>query len=535
MDRTDLKRNQIKQLKDFLPPESCHRILAAEINGTTYHLNEEAQTGIIEWLTLNSEAGARVYQRTLCLILFTAIDELFPSQNIRVLYSISNGFYCEKVTRELFSEAELSQIETRMKEIIRANEPIHIIKMDASEATALFTSKNRMDTVNLINQLNENEITLYQCQNTVEYLYEPVADQTGKTDTFELFSDLDGFLLRFPIVGEEAEIPQFTPLRKLANSFAEAEKWADILNCQFISDLNSYNLAGKFNEIIDLAEAFHTQKIVHIADGITEKAQDARLICIAGPSSSGKTTFANRLKTYLQINGWNPITISIDDYFKNREFSPRNPDGSYDFEHIEAIDLQLFNQHLDELLHGKEVQIPSFNFITGEREWTDKRIKVGLKDFVIIEGIHGLNERLTVSIPRKEKIKIYISALTQLALDNHNRVSTTDTRLIRRLVRDFQFRGASAERTLKMWRSVREGEEKFIFPFQEEADVMFNSTLIYELAVLKHWAVPLLSSVPVESDLHGESQELLKFLSYFIEGEHRLVPKNSLLKEFIGE
>lgn len=535
MDRTDLKKNQIKQMKDFLSPESCHRILAAQINGTTYHLDEAAQTGIIEWLTLNSEAGARVYQRTLCLILFTAIDELFPGQNIRVLYSISNGFYCEKVTRELFSEEELFQIESKMKEIIHSNESIRIKKMVLSEALTLFSGKNRMDTVNLIKQLNENEITLYQCRNTVEYLYEPVADQAGKTDTFELFSNLNGFLLRFPAVGEEAEIPPFVPLRKLAASFSEAEKWADILNCPFISDLNNYNLSRKFNEIIDLVEAFHTQKIVHIADGITKQAQDARLICIAGPSSSGKTTFANRLKTYLQINGWNPITISIDDYFKNRELSPRKPDGSYNFEHIEAIDLQLFNQHLDELLHGKEVQIPSFNFITGQREWTDKRIKVGLKDFIIIEGIHGLNERLTVSIPRKEKIKIYISALTQLALDNHNRISTTDTRLIRRLVRDFQFRGASAERTLKMWQSVREGEEKFIFPFQEEADIMFNSTLIYELAVLKHWAEPLLLSVPVESDFHGESQELLKFLSYFIEGEHRLVPKNSLLKEFIGD
>lgn len=535
MDRKDLKKNQIKQLKNFLPPESCHRILAAQINGSTYHLNEEAQTGIIEWLTSNSEAGARVYQRTLCLILFTAVDELFPNQNIRVLYSISNGFYCEKVTRELFSDEELSQIENRMKEIIYANEPIHIRKVENSEAITLFLSKNRMDTVNLINQLNENEINLYQCRNTVEYLYEPVADNAGKTDTFELFSDLNGFLLRFPLVGENVEIPKFIPLRKLSTSFAEAEKWTNILNCQFISDLNNYNLMGKFNEIIDLAEAFHTQKIVHIADGITEKAQDARLICIAGPSSSGKTIFANRLKTYLQINGWNPITISIDDYFKNRELSPRKTDGSYDFEHIEAIDLQLFNQHLDALLHGKEVEIPSFNFITGQREWTDKKIKVGLKDFIIIEGIHGLNEHLTVSIPRKEKIKIYISALTQLALDNHNRVSTTDTRLIRRLVRDFQFRGASAERTLKMWQSVREGEEKFIFPFQEEADVMFNSTLIYELAVLKHWVDPLLSSVSVESDFYGESQELLKFLSYFIEGEHRFVPKNSLLKEFIGD
>lgn len=520
-------------VRDFLPEDSS-KILAALINGRIYHLDDNiAVNKKIEWLTLDTEAGARVYQRTLCLILFTAIEELFPEYKVRILYSISNGLYCENVDTDPFDKEQLYLINRRMMEIVFANEPLDVKCYPIQDAIKLFQSKNAMDTIKLLTQVDEEGIKLYSCRNTIEYFYEPVADMAGKVALFELLPDINGFLLRFP-QSESKQIPSFISRPNLANGFKEAGRWAGILDCRFISDLNHHNTKGNFPYIAELSEAFHTQKIIHIADQIAERKQMSRVICIAGPSSSGKTTFAKRLKTYMQINGLKPITISIDDYFKNREDSPKNPDGSYDFEHLEAIDLDFFNTQLQSLLAGEKVAIPKFNFITGQREKSGIIAQVGAGECIIIEGIHGLNDRLTTCVPREEKVKIYVSALNQLALDNHNRISTTDTRLIRRLVRDSLFRGATAELTLNMWRSVREGEEEFIFPFQEEADIIFNSTLIYELPVLKYWAEPLLRSVKKSSKFFDEAQNLLQFLDYIKVADHRVVLQNSLLREFIG-
>lgn len=525
-----------KKLKDFLPVDD-HEILAAQRGGIICHLDAAAANeDHIKWITIHSEAGERVYQRTLSLILFVALEELYPHLKIRILYSISNAFYFERVDGFSFSSEEIEAIEVRMREIVSFNEKISLIYMPKKEAIHFFQTKDQWDTVQLFKELDEEEIPLYQCRNTIEYIHEPVADVAGKISLFKIQSSEGRIIIHFPNFerGEETFSP-FIPQRKLENIFKEANRWAEILSCPYVSSLNEYIKSDQLADLIDMSEAFHTQKIVSIADLIAAKRKEARLICIAGPSSSGKTTFASRLRTYLRINGFNPITVSMDDYFKNRKDSPRNPDGSYDFETIDALDLDLFNLQLQELLDEKEIISPRFNFVTGEREWKNESMKVSAGDFIIIEGIHGLNEKLTYKIPRSKKIKIYVSALTQLALDNHNRLSTTDTRLIRRLVRDFQFRGATAERTLQMWRSVREGEEKYIFPFQEEADIMFNSTLLYELAILKHWAYPLLLSVPKESDSYPMAQELLHFLKCFREGDLRLVSSHSLLREFVGE
>jgi len=522
-----------------LMPHGQNDIVAAEIDDIVYHLEAEVdKNSTIKWIMLNSEAGVRIYERTLCLILFVALAEAVPGMEIQILFSISNGFYCESLKGKEFSKDELSLIQRKMKEIIDENVYIQRHKVNRSEAIDYFQAKGRSGTINLIKQQPEDEVVLYSCNGVTEYIYDIVADYTGKAHSFEIQPYLDGFLVRFPSIYSKeltgSDIPPFIPQDKLAKSFLEAESWADILGCKFISDLNQLNSSDQFDELVQLSEAFHTRKLIYIADGIAEHRKEQRLICIAGPSSSGKTTFAGRLRKYLQINRIHPVMISVDDYFKNREDTPKKPDGSYDFEHIETIDLELFNEHLDQLLHGEEVEIPSFNFISGRREWSGHRIKVNENEPIIIEGIHCLNEKLTHKVPRNEKIKIYISALTQLALDHHNRISTTETRLIRRLVRDFQFRGASAEQTLGMWRSIREGEERFIFPFQEEADVMFNSTLLYELPILKRRAEPLLKSVPRESDLYGEAQKLLQFLSYFLVADCKAIPEESLLKEFIG-
>lgn len=528
--------NERKKLKDFLPTDH-QEILAAQRDGVIFHLDAAATSGEhIKWVTAHSEAGERVYQRTLSLILFVALEELHPELQVRILYSISNGFYFERVDGFSFSTEEINAIEARMREIIDLNEKISLLYMQRAEAIALFREKKRWDTVQLFEEFDVEEIPLYQCRNVMEYIHESVADEAGKITLFQVQTSEGRIIIHFPNFerGEETFSP-FIPQRKLENIFKEASRWADILSCPYISSLNEYIKTDRLADLIEMSEAFHTQKIVHIADLIAAKGKEARLICISGPSSSGKTTFANRLRTYLRINDYNPITVSIDDYFKNREDSPRKEDGSYDFETIEALDLDLFNLQMQELLEEKEIIPPSFNFVTGQREWKKQSMKVSARDFIIIEGIHGLNERLTYRIPRSKKIKIYVSALTQLALDNHNRLSTTDTRLIRRLVRDFQFRGAPAERTLEMWKSVREGEEKYIFPFQEEADIMYNSTLLYELAILKHWAYPLLQSVPIESENYAAAQELLHFLVCFQEGNLRLVPAYSLLREFVGE
>jgi uridine kinase len=346
---------------------------------------------------------------------------------------------------------------------------------------------------------------------------------------------LPGFILRYPTIENPLALPVFVDQRKLGQVFYEHAMWGRSLGLPDVASLNKYIKDGKGPELIRVNEALHEKNIVYLADQITKDRGRIRLVLVAGPSSSGKTTFVQRLSVQLQVNGVRPVSISLDDYFLNRDSAPRHPNGDPDFEAIENIDLELFNEHLALLILGEEIEIPRFNFLTGKREFRGEKLKISSDQPVIIEGIHGLNERLTQVVPKDRKFKVYVSALTQLNLDDHNRIPTTDNRLIRRIVRDSQFRSHGAAATLRLWPGVRRGEEENIFPYQEEADAMFNSNLIYELAVLKPYIEPLLAEVTPDCVEYSEAERLLRFLSYFLPLSGREVPKNSLLREFIGE
>jgi uridine kinase len=357
---------------------------------------------------------------------------------------------------------------------------------------------------------------------------------TGYLKTFELRFYAPGLILRFPEKHKPEEIPEFIEQRKLFNIFREFEHWGKIMDLSDVSHLNDAISEGRVNELIRIAEALHEKKIAQIADMITESGTKKKLVLIAGPSSSGKTTFAQRLSIQLRVNGLRPVAISLDDFFRNREDNPKDESGEYDFETIDAIDIDTFNRVMTSLIKGEEVEIPTYNFNTGMREWRGKKLKIEDDQIIIVEGIHGLNERLSKNIPRDQKFKIYISALTHLSVDNHNRIPTSDLRLIRRMVRDYQFRSADALSTIKRWDSVRRGEDRYIYPFQEEADIMFNSSLVYELCILKKVALPQLLKVSNDVNEYIEAKRLIKFLNYFLPVEFADIPNNSILKEFIG-
>ena len=350
---------------------------------------------------------------------------------------------------------------------------------------------------------------------------------------FTLIPYAHGFIIQFPSEKDPRYIAEFKPQPKLSGVFRESEKWARIMGVDIVASLNDTICKGKTDDLIKISEALHEKKIAEISDKIVAK-EKVKLVLIAGPSSSGKTTFAQRLCVQLRVNGIRPHMISIDDYFVNRAFTPIDELGQPDFEALEAIDTKLFNQHMTQLIQGEEVEIPSFNFVTGERQYKGHKIKLEQEDVLVIEGIHGLNEKLSYAVPKENKFKVYVSCLTQLNIDHHNRIPTTDTRLIRRMVRDNQYRGIAPERTIELWASVRRGENKNIFPFQEEADVMFNSVLIYELSVLKQKAEPLLFSIQRTSPYYREAKRMLRFLEYFLTIDTSNIPTNSILREFVG-
>ena len=367
-----------------------------------------------------------------------------------------------------------------------------------------------------------------------DYLYGYMVPSTGYLDDFELKFYLPGVVIQYPKKDYPDKVVPFVDQPKLFRIFNESEKWSERIKVQNVAQLNSSIMEGKGEELIRICEAQQEKSIAHIADNIANQRDGIRLILIAGPSSSGKTTFAQRLKIQLMVNGLNPIPISMDNYFLNRDDVPMNEEGHRDMESVDAIDIELFNEHLTRIIQGQEVELPYFNFEKGEREYRGNKIKIDETQPLIVEGIHGLNEKLTAMIPKRNKYKIYVSALTQLNLDNHNRIPTTDTRIIRRIVRDNLFRGTSIEQTLNMWPLVRKGEGKYIFPFQEQADIMFNSALIYELAVLKPYILPLLNGVGEDSPYYTEINRLKKFIKYFVPLDSKDIPNNSILREFIG-
>jgi len=488
----------------------------------------------IEFLDLSSEPGIKAYQRSLAFVMIAAAGELFPGGEVTVEHSLSKGLYCELHLGREVTGKDIRQLQTRMEEIIQADLPLVKRMMSAAEAAAMFEQAGREEKAGLLRQLGDKTVSIYYCGQVYDYMHGVMAPSTGCLNKFELKHFPPGFILRFPEKEIPDRLPAFVEQPKLARIFLEAEEWGKILGCSYVSNLNDSIARGEIYDLIRVSEALHEKKIAQIADYVADNRRQVRLILIAGPSSSGKTTFAQRLGIQLRVNGLRPITISLDDYFLDREFTPRDETGAYDFDALEAVDIALFNEHLVQLFNGEEIELPTFNFAAGRREYRGRRIRISSDQPLVLEGIHCLNERLTPDVLRSQKIKIYVSALTQLSIDNHNRIPTTDTRLIRRIVRDSQFRGHDALATLRSWPMVRRGEEKNIFPFQEEADVMFNSALIYELAVLKKYAEPLLNKIGPEVREYAEASRLLDFLAHFRSVDDDQIPNNSILREFIG-
>jgi len=530
------KGSTLLEISTAISEPTATPVLAAKVNNDVRDLQSSLQAdATVEFLDLTTEEGIKVYQRSLTFVMIVAAAELFPDGEITVEHSLSKGLYCELHRQTEVTAVDIAALEQRMREIIHEDRPIIRTKLPLAEAIKLFEAAGQLEKVKLLCQLQREQVSLYYCGPTFEYFHGTMAPSTGYLKHFEVRFYPPGLLLRFPEKEKPNELPPFVELPKLAKVFLEAEQWGKIMKCGYVGDLNQYIEEGNFTTIIRVAEALHEKKIAQIADFISEHRKEVRVILVAGPSSSGKTTFAQRLTIQLRVNGVRPVSISLDDYFVDRDFTPRDDKGNYDFEAIEAIDLELFNEHLTRLLEGEEVKIPSYNFMTGQREYRGHIIRIDKEQPLIIEGIHGLNERLTAAIAKEHKVKIYVSALTQLSIDNHNRIPTTDARLLRRIVRDSQFRSHDALKTLRMWPSVRRGEERNIFPFQEEADIMFNSALIYELAILKKYAIPLLEKVEPNETVYSEAQRMLNFLAYFKSAVDDQIPPNSILREFVGE
>ena len=502
-----------------------------DIKELTYGLQEDCNVSFID---LTEEDGMRIYRRSLYFIFMKAANDLFPDRRVIISHAVSRGLYCELRGEKELEPHEVKLIEDRMHEIAEQAIPFEKRELPLQEAEALFESSGRMDRYHSIEHRNKALVTIYNCGGMDDYFYGYMAPDTGYIKVFGLKYYQGGLIIRFPDKSSPGRLPEFIEQEKLFNIYLEFKRWGRILEIENVGALNNLVKEGRITEIIRVSEALHEKKIANIADMIADSGHRKKIILVSGPSSSGKTTFAQRLSIQLRVNGLKPVTISLDDYFVNREETPRDEDGEYDYEALEAIDVKLFNKQLNELIQGKEVELPLFNFNTGSREPVGRKLQIDDDHVLIIEGIHGLNEKLTAEIPRESKFKIYVSALTSMNIDDHNRIPTTDNRILRRIIRDHQFRGCSAVSTIRRWPSVRRGEEKNIFPFQESADVMFNSALMYELGVLKTYAEPLLLEIDNSTVEYSEARRLIEFLSYFLPIDEKDVPANSIIREFIG-
>ncbi|HSQ88938.1 nucleoside kinase [Romboutsia sp.] len=487
----------------------------------------------IKFLDTTNADGLRVYYRTMSFIFIMACNELFEGSRVVIEHSLSNGLYCEVHGYKQLDEKDINAIKKRMIEIVENNYNIDKISTNTEEGIEIFESYGMYEKAQLLRYKEYNDVKIYKCNSHIDHFYGYMLPSTGYIKTFDLKLYNNGIIVLGPSEDDKAIPVEFKPQPKLASVYQEAEQWSKLIGVDRVTTLNKIIENYDYGDVIRTVEALHEKKLSQIADIIKEK--EKRVILIAAPSSSGKTSFAHRLSIHLRVNNLKPVSISLDDYFVNRDDTPLDEFGNFDFESIYAIDLDRFNRDLKDLLDGKEINLPKFNFKLGIREETGKKLKIDENQPIILEGIHGLNPILTSSIPDEDKFKIYISALTQINLDDHNRIPTTDLRLIRRMVRDYNFRGYSAERTIMQWESVRRGEKKNIFPYQEEADVIFNSACVYELAVLKKYAKPLLEEITIDNPSYIEANRLLKFLQYFVELQDTSdIPSTSILKEFIG-
>ena len=530
------------------------RPLAANIAGETFTLNYvplreeqgganqrvtlrraiQAANGVISLLRYDSARGNRVYERTMLFVFLLAMRELYPKTQVRINYAVGAGLFASVGDHMRLSQQDVDRIKKAMREIVAADLTLERKRLDIEDAIEFFSADGQQDKVRLLKYRQFSFFDVYRQDDYVDYFYGEMAPSTGYASVFDLQAQKGGLLLIRPSAEDPNKPAKHVSLPRLSSVFSESEEWGNLMHCGVVADLNDMVLSGEVRTLIRVNEALHEKRFAQLADEIIERG--ARAVLIAGPSSSGKTTSANRLCTQLRVHGKTPILVSLDNYYLNREALKPGPDGTIDLEDIATLDIPQFQNDLTQLLRGEEVELPLFDFVTQHRCEKGIKLRVDENTPLVIEGLHGLNPSLLPdAIDKKLIFRLYVSALTTLNLDDHNRVPTTYLRLLRRMVRDHETRGASVERTLSMWDSVRAGEEKWIFPFQEDADAIFNTTLIYEPAVLKKHIFPLLEAVPPESIYYDEARSIVKFLNYFVEADvEDEIPPTSILREFIG-
>ena len=520
-----------RQFEDSLP----YTVLAAKINNKIESLEYKIESECrIEFLDMRTQAASLIYQNSLILLYLKAVEDVLGKSDVDIENAINKGLYTEIKTSKPVTSKEVKAIEHRMKELVNEDLPFLKENLTKKEATDRFMDMGCPEKTILLNEDPEiRKIPFYSLGGYKDFCYGQMVPSTGYIKHFELRKYRRGVLLRFPQISSPDRIPEYVDEKMLYKTFGEQSRWGKLMGITYVSDLNRKIEEGKFNELIQLSEALHERRVVEIADMITK--QNKRIVLIAGPSSSGKTTFARRLCIQLRVNGLEPLYMSTDDYFVERSDTPLDEYGEKNFEDIEAIDVDLFNRNMNDLLAGKTVDLPTFDFIKGAKIYGKRITSIKGNQLLVIEGIHALNEALTFEIPKEEKFKIYISPLTQLNIDSHNRIVTTDHRMLRRMVRDYKYRGYSAQNTIASWPKVRAGEDKNIFPFSNEADVLFNSVHLYEICVLKKYAQPLLSSIKPEEPEYSDAVRMLNFLRFFrtVEDDSAIV-NNSILREFIG-
>lgn len=531
-----LTGTSLKKISESFSKYYNYPILIGKVDNNMTELNEPiTRSCSIDFYDRSSGVGNSIYGRTAQFLLIVAIKKILGNDTeVIIENSIDKGFYA-KITNENINKTIIKKIGEKMKEISKTDYIINKVSVSRFDAIKFFKKKKQEDKVKVLKYISNSYINLYRIDDIYDYFYGDLAYSTGQIDDFKLtYIKGEGFVLSYPDTYNPECTLDYVHHEKLFNSFDNFAKWCQTIGISNAADLNEIISQGKYNELIRLSETYYNNQLSNIAEKIYNNKNNVRLVLIAGPSSSGKTTTSKKLEVYLQSKGIKTHQISIDDYFYNRDKTPRLPNGELDTESLNAVDVTLFNKHLTKLLEGETVELPEYNFLLGKREYNGKKLKIGKDDMIIIEGLHGLNDDLTLSIERKNKYKIYISALTQLNVDNHNRIHTSDTRKLRRIIRDNKYRSYNSSTTLKMWKTIREGEEKFIFPYQDDADVIVNSALVYEMGILKTYAEPLLFSVEETDENYPEALRLINLLRNILPIPSDDVPKDSVLREFIG-
>lgn len=508
--------------------------IAASVNNKTVSLNYELYNPKqIEFINTNSSSGMRAYVRTLTFLLSAAVSELFPGSIFRLEHSVSKGYFCQLLLGRQTKPKDLLAVKQRMQELILSDNPIEFVEEETSLVIEMFRERGRQDIVDLLSTKGSIYSGYWKMGWHIDYYYGALASSSGAISIFDITPFFDGFLLQIPNRDNPTVLQTIIPQEKILGVFKEYFNWNKIMSLSNVGELNKACNRGESTNMINISESLQEKKMAQIADAIHQKGK-VRMVLISGPSSSGKTTFSKRIAIQLMVLGMKPVPISLDNYFVDRELTPLDEKGNYDFESLYALDLDLFNSHLKALLNGEEVDLPTFNFATGKKTYLGDKLQINEQTVLILEGIHALNPALLPDIPNESTFKVYVSALTSMALDDHNWIPTADNRLLRRIIRDYRYRNYSARDTISRWDSVRSGEEKWIFPYQENAEAMFNSALIFEFSVLRSYAEPILRQVPQNCPEYTEAHRLLRFLEYFVPISGPEIPPTSLLREFLG-